>query len=75
MAAEDAQDRPDPGADAGSEATEDAPDVRAKFREALERKQTRHHASVSAEPGDDSKSHGGSGPARSQRQFRRKSGG
>lgn len=51
--------------------TEDA--TRRKFREALERKQQRHHASESALERDGSeKSHGVNGPTKSM-PFRRKS--
>ena len=59
------------------EATDEQPaaaDVKERMREALARKQQRHHASESADPGDDAKAHGGSAPARATRQFRRKSG-
>ena len=50
-------------------------ELRSRMREALERKKAQRHASSSGGPGDDAKSHGGSGPAKAQRQFRRKSGG
>jgi Family of unknown function (DUF5302) len=49
-------------------------DVRARFREALERKQAARHGSA-AGPGDaDHGPHSATGPAKTQRQFRRKSG-
>lgn len=63
-----------PAAEDAADGAGDAGDVRSKFREALERKNARHHGSESADPGDDAKSHGGSAPARAKRQFRRKSG-
>ena len=51
-------------------------DVKRKFREALERKQGKRSAGASAEDGGDrSKVHEAHGPAHTQRQFRRKSGG
>jgi hypothetical protein len=51
-------------------------DVKRKFREALERKQNRHaDAAASGDAGDHSKVGGTHGPAHTQRQFRRKSGG
>jgi hypothetical protein len=52
------------------------PDVKAKFREALERKNARHGAAEGADGKESSKVHGGAhGPAHQQRTFRRKSGG
>ena len=46
-----------------------------KFREALERKRAREASNAGARPGTDAgKIHGAHGPARSRRQFRRKSG-
>ncbi len=52
------------------------PDVKDKFREALERKRG-HQAERNAEGEghDSSKIHGAHGPATSRREFRRKSGG
>ncbi len=52
------------------------PDVKDKFREALERKRG-HQAERNAEgeARDPSKIHGAHGPAASRREFRRKSGG
>lgn len=70
--AEDAQ--AEPGTGSGAEGEDGAADLRAQFREALQRKAARHHASASADPGDDAKAHGGASPARARRQFRRKSG-
>jgi len=49
-------------------------DVRAKMREALEKKKARHHASAKGADQDGSdKSHGANGPVQA-REFRRKSG-
>lgn len=49
-------------------------DVKAKFREALEKKKAKHHASAQGATRDGSeKSHGTTGPTGS-REFRRKSG-
>jgi hypothetical protein len=51
-------------------------DVKRKFREALERKQGKHSSGTAAEDGEDRrKVHEAHGPAHTQRQFRRKSGG
>jgi hypothetical protein len=50
-------------------------DVRARMKEALERKKSEHHDSHGAGPHGDSAAHGAHGPAKQQRQFRRKSGG
>jgi hypothetical protein len=51
-------------------------DVRRKFREALERKQGRHADGTGGADGKDrSKAQSPHGPAKSQRTFRRKSGG
>jgi len=56
----------------GGSAT-DAEETRRKFREALERKQQRHHATAEAAARDGSeKSHGAPGPTKG-RTFRRKS--
>jgi hypothetical protein len=65
----------DPGAqDPGAQDPGAQDDVRARFREALERKQAARHGSA-AGPGDtDHGPHSATGPARTQRQFRRKSG-
>jgi hypothetical protein len=53
----------------------DSDDVRRRFREALDRKQRKRHGSAAgADPGGEDKSHGASGPVKSQRTFRRKSG-
>ena len=49
-------------------------DVRARFREALERKQAARHGSAAGPSDADHGPHSASGPARIQRQFRRKSG-
>ena len=50
-------------------------DVKAKFREALARKNAKHHASSAAGETGDSKVHSAHGPASQTKQFRRKSGG
>jgi hypothetical protein len=51
-------------------------DVKRKFREALERKQSKQADGAGAgEGGEQSKVHSAHGPAHTQRQFRRKSGG
>jgi hypothetical protein len=51
-------------------------DVRRKFREALDRKRGKRAGVSGSEEGKDpSKIHGAHGPARTQRSFRRKSGG
>jgi hypothetical protein len=49
-------------------------DVRARFREALERKQAARHGSAAGPSDADHGPHSASGPAKTQRQFRRKSG-
>lgn len=51
-----------------------ANDVKARFREALERKNARRHATA-AGSGGESKVHSEHGPASRTKQFRRKSGG
>ncbi len=65
-----------------SKPTGDAPDAeqpeddaKRRFREALERKNARSHASAAAGEAGDSKVHSAHGPASHQKQFRRKSGG
>ncbi|WP_088284441.1 DUF5302 domain-containing protein [Kineosporia sp. A_224] len=50
-------------------------DAKRRFREALERKNAKHHASAAAGESGDSKVHSAHGPAAQQKQFRRKSGG
>jgi hypothetical protein len=62
---------------AGSTQEGDQPedDVKRRFREALERKNARSHASAAAGETGDSKVHSAHGPASHQKQFRRKSGG
>lgn len=50
-------------------------DVKARFREALARKNAKHHASAAAGETGDSKVHSAHGPASQTKQFRRKSGG
>lgn len=57
--------------------TPDAPenDVKAKFREALARKNAKHHGSAAAGETGDSKVHSAHGPAAHTKQFRRKAGG
>jgi len=50
-------------------------DVKAKFRQALERKNARHGGGEGGDGKDSAKLHGGAhGPAHQQRTFRRKSG-
>jgi hypothetical protein len=58
-------------ADSGS----DVDDVKRKFREALERKQVKRPSGSSPEGEDRPKVPDAHGPAHTQRQFRRKSGG
>ncbi|HEX2177122.1 MAG TPA: DUF5302 domain-containing protein [Nocardioidaceae bacterium] len=59
---------------AASPDAKDTDDVRRKFREALERKQQRHHASAAAAEHDGSeKSHGAPTPTKGPG-FRRKTG-
>jgi hypothetical protein len=54
----------------------DVDDVKRKFREALERKQGKRSSGAAADDGEDhGKVHDAHGPAHTQRQFRRKSGG
>jgi hypothetical protein len=53
----------------------DGDDQRRKFREALDRKSGRSDDPAAAEGRGTSKIHGAHGPAKSQRTFRRKSGG
>lgn len=50
-------------------------DVKAKFREALERKRGQHADGVNGPGHGDSKIHEAHGPATARREFRRKSGG
>jgi Family of unknown function (DUF5302) len=50
-------------------------DAKRRFREALERKNAKHHGSGSTGGAGDSKVHSAHGPAAQQKQFRRKSGG
>ena len=53
----------------------DEDDAKRKFREALDRKRGQQAAKKAAGKGkDSSRVHGAHGPAKSQRQFRRKSG-
>ncbi len=49
-------------------------DVKRRFREALERKNSRNHASAAAGETGDSKVHSAHGPQSHQKSFRRKSG-
>lgn len=49
--------------------------VKRRFREALDRKNARHHASAASGESGESKVHSAHGPASQQRTFRRKSGG
>jgi hypothetical protein len=63
-------------ASAESEPVGPEDEVKRKFREALERKRERQaDTNAAGEEKDSSKIHGAHGPARSQRSFRRKSGG
>lgn len=59
--------------DATAPAPED--DVKRRFREALDRKNARHHASAAAGETGDSKVHAAHGPQSNQKTFRRKAGG
>jgi hypothetical protein len=61
-----------------SQDPKDADEVRRQFREALERKRSRTAGAGGAageDAGEAGKPHSAHGPARSQRTFRRKSGG
>ncbi|HSK56100.1 MAG TPA: DUF5302 domain-containing protein [Jiangellales bacterium] len=63
-----------PGSDPERGGADAQDDVRARFRAALERKQAAHHGTAA---GPDDTAHGphsATGPAKKQRQFRRKSG-
>lgn len=62
-------------ADQPDDASAAPPDVKDKFREALERKRGKQREHGTATDGDPSKVHGEHGPAHVQRTFRRKSGG
>jgi hypothetical protein len=65
---------PGPGSDPERGGAGEQDDVRARFRAALERKQAAHHGTAA---GPDDTAHGphsATGPAKKQRQFRRKSG-
>jgi hypothetical protein len=58
---------------ADSEGTDDKTDMKAKFREALEKKKGKQHATAEGAEHDGSeKSHGANGPTQSP-EFRRKS--
>ena len=58
---------------ADQEGTEDKTDMKAKFREALEKKKGKHHATAEGAEHDGSeKSHGAAGPTMAP-EFRRKS--
>lgn len=58
---------------ADQEGTEDKTDMKAKFREALEKKKGKHHATAEGAEHDGSeKSHGANGPTQAP-EFRRKS--
>jgi Family of unknown function (DUF5302) len=65
--------QPDPASD-GDGAPTAADDVKRRFREALERKNAKHHASAAGESGE-SKVGSTHGPQSHQKNFRRKSGG
>jgi hypothetical protein len=70
----DSAGREEAGTTGGS--TDDVDDVKRKFREALERKHgNRSGAAAAAETEGHQKVHDAHGPAHTQRQFRRKSGG
>jgi hypothetical protein len=60
--------------DGGAQDSGAQDDVRARFREALERKQAARHGSAAGPSDADHGPHSASGPAKTQRQFRRKSG-
>lgn len=49
-------------------------ETKARFQEALARKQQRHHASAPGDPSEQGKPHHAAGPAGQKREFRRKSG-
>ena len=58
---------------ADAEGTDDKSDMKAKFREALEKKKHQHHATAEGAEHDGSeKSHGANGPTQAP-EFRRKS--
>jgi hypothetical protein len=57
-----------------SEPTEPTDDAKARFREALDRKQSKHAQGAGGGPQGDSKIHGEHGAAGGKRTFRRKSG-
>ena len=68
--------KPGDAAEVAVQGASDTDDVKRKFREALERKQSKHaEGATSGDGGDASKVHSAHGPAHQQRQFRRKSGG
>lgn len=60
--------------DKNSEATGPSEDMKAKFREALDKKHSHGGKDVSSDDSDRSKVHGAHGPAKAQQMFRRKSG-
>ena len=64
-----------PAPDEATDAAAPENDVKAKFREALARKNAKHHASAAAGETGDSKVHSAHGPASQTKQFRRKAGG
>ncbi|MFI6865589.1 DUF5302 domain-containing protein [Nocardia sp. NPDC050406] len=68
MKTEDNQDKPETAAAS-------ADDIKRRFREALDRKQSQHQDGVGGEGRGGSKIHGTHGPASNKRSFRRKSGG
>lgn len=72
--AEEPEQTQDPDSPDVRSADKRSDDVRERMREALERKKARQHGTSAGGGGDDAKSHGGSGPARAQRTFRRKAG-
>lgn len=73
MKSGDQQDNTD--AAGANQADTPADEVKRKFREALERKQSQHQDGVGGSGKGGSKIHGAHGPASSQKSFRRKSGG
>jgi hypothetical protein len=48
--------------------------TKARYQEALARKQQRHHGSAPGDPSEHGKPHHAAGPAGQKREFRRKSG-
>jgi len=66
----------EPSANDPAPQASDRDDVKRRFREALERKQGKSQEATTGDPGDHARgSVAAHGPAHTQRQFRRKSGG